>query len=773
MLTRLGGLLYRARWTILVFTVVLTCCMAVYGLRVFDAEGSASLNDPNSESIKAQTLIDNTFASQGAHSESLVLLLRDGNKKVTDPAFEQSVNTLIDKLKGRSEITSTASYYSTHSSDFVSRDQRETFVLLNVSTKDGETTVYDRLKPLITSPDLHIDIGGSMASDIQFNQQLKHDLEFGELISLPIVAVLLVLIFGGVVAAMLPLVIGGFAIFGSFAILNVLTHFTDVSSFATNVVTIIALGLAIDYALLIVTRFREELVKHNGDVQKAIQRAMATAGRTVMFSGLTVCTSLLSLLVFPQDVLRTIGLATIASALVAMLGSIFVLPVILSLLGQRVNALSIQRFLRGRRPQRVVDVANSIPKHGAWYRLSYFVMKWNIPVALGCIALLLALGTPFLHIAFATTDSRSLPLTISARTVADQLTQNFPDQNNTAVTIVVQTNGDALSSGNLTKLNDYVSALKKQAHVSNVESVVSLMPSLTLAQYQQLYAHPTLNPQLITAAQQLAKKNVTEINVTATLDPLSNQAKNLITQIRAMHAPAGVSPLVGGATAQTMDQLTSLGESLPQAGSVMAIAIFILLFLMTGSVIMPLKAIILNTLSLSATFGALVWIFQDGHLQNLLGFKAFGALDSTQPILIFAIAFGLSMDYEVFLLSRIKEQFDRNGNNREAVAIGLQRTGWLITSAAMLLAIVVGAFATSRIIFIQELGVGIALAILVDATLVRALLVPAMMTMLGKWNWWAPRPLRWLWMRVGLRELIEDEPLESVVAETDKELLPV
>jgi RND superfamily putative drug exporter len=296
---------------------------------------------------------------------------------------------------------------------------------------------------------------------------------------------------------------------------------------------------------------------------------------------------------------------------------------------------------------------------------------------------------------------------------------------------------------------------------------------LTLAQYQQLYAHPTSNPQLTKAAQQLAKKNVTEINVTATLDPHSNQGKDLITQIRAMQAPAGISPLVGGATAQEMDQLTSLQVSLPKAGSVMAIAIFILLFLMTGSVIMPLKAIILNTLSLSATFGALVWIFQDGHLQNLLGFKAFGALDSTQPILIFAIAFGLSMDYEVFLLSRIKEQFDRNGNNREAVAIGLQRTGWLITSAALLLAIVVGAFATSRIIFIQELGVGISLAILVDATLVRALLVPAMMTMLGKWNWWAPRPLRWLWMRVGLHEAIEDEPQEIVFADAENELLTI
>jgi trehalose monomycolate/heme transporter len=770
MLTGLGGFLYRARWAILVLTIILTCCMGIYGLGVFNAEGSASLNDPNSESIRAQTLLNNTFSSQDAQSESLILLLSDGNRKVTDPAFEQAVNTLIDKLKNRPEITATSSYYSTHSSAFVSRDQRETFVLFTVSTKDGEATVYNRLTPLITSPSLHIDIGGSIASDVQFDQQLKHDLEFGELISLPIVAVLLVLIFGGFVAAMLPLIIGGFAILGSFAILNVLTHFTTVSNFATNVITIIALGLSIDYSLFIVTRFREELLKNNGAVQKSLQRTMATSGRTVLFSGLTVCTSLLSLLVFPQDVLKTIGMATIASAMVAMLGSIFVLPVILSLLGQRINALSIQRLLRGKRQQSVSDFG---AKQGAWYRLSYFVMKWSIPIALGCILLLLFLGTPFLHISFAATDSRSLPLTISARTVSDQLTENFPDQDNTTITIATQTHGDALSSDNLTKLNDYVNLLKKQSHVSSVTSVVSLVPGLTLAQYQQLYAHPALNPQLTKAAQQLAKNNVTQITVVATLDQNSTQAKNLVTQIRALHAPAGLSPLVGGTTAQNMDQLTSLGASLPKAGTVMVIAIFVLLFLMTGSVIMPLKAIILNTLSLSATFGALVWIFQDGHLQNLLGFKAFGALDSTQPILIFAIAFGLSMDYEVFLLSRIKEQFDRTGDNREAVAIGLQRTGWLITSAALLLAIVVGAFATSRIIFIQELGLGIALAILVDATLVRALLVPAMMTMLGKWNWWAPRPLRWLWMKVGLRESLEDEPEEKVSLDASQELLSV
>ncbi|GCF11375.1 MMPL family transporter [Dictyobacter arantiisoli] len=758
MLTRLGGWLYRARWAVLVLAIVASIGLGLYGAGAFNSSVDTGLNDPNSESAKAQDLLDATFAPQGSKSSLLVLLLHDNaNLKATEPAFEQATNSLIDKLKEHPEVLTAHSYYDTHSSDFLSHDQRETFVTLDVSTKDGNTTVYNRLKPFITSPDLHIDIGGTLASGVQFNEQLYHDLEFSETVALPIVAVLLVLIFGGLVAAILPLLVGGFAILGSFAVLHVLTNFISVSSFATNVVTIIALGLAIDYSLFMVTRFREELSQNGGDVQRAIQRAMATSGRTVLFSGLTVCTSLLSLLVFPQSVLKSIGLATIASALVAMLGSITILPVLLSLLGTRVNALSIQRLWR-KRGQQSVALSD---KRGAWYRLSYFVMRWSIPVSLLCILALLGLGTPFLHISFATEDERSLPLNISSRTVAEQLKQNFPNQNDTTIVLAVQTHGDVLTADNLAKMDSYVSDLKNLSHVTKVQSVVSLTPGVTLAQYQQLYAHPALNPPVMAAAQQLAKQNVTKVTLTVDLAAHSNQAKDVVTQVRKLARPAGITSLVGGLSASEMDQFASLGNSLPRAGSIMVVAIFILLFLMTGSLIMPLKAIILNMLSLSATFGALVWIFQDGHLQNLFGFKAFGALDSTQPILVFAIAFGLSMDYEVFLLSRIKEQFDRTGDNREAVATGLQRTGWLITSAAFLLAIVVGAFGTSRIIFIQELGVGLCLAILMDATLVRAILVPAMMNLLGTWNWWAPRPLQWLWLRIGLREP-SDEPLENV-----------
>lgn len=318
--------------------------------------------------------------------------------------------------------------------------------------------------------------------------------------------------------------------------------------------------------------------------------------------------------------------------------------------------------------------------------------------------------------------------------------------------IAITTQGNALSATNLSNLDSYVHTIERIPGVVAVNSLVTVSPSLTLADYIQLYAHRDHNPQLAAAASQLASGNVTKIAVAIQPVDHSAAAEDIVRQVRALHAPSGLVPLVDGTTAVQIDLLASLGATLPYALLVMTVAVLVLLFLMTGSLLMPLKAILLNILSLSATFGGLVWIFQDGHLQNLLGFTSTGSIDATQPILIFAIAFGLSMDYEVFLLSRIKERFDEIADNRAAVSSGLQRTGWLITSAALLLAVVVGAFGSSKIVFIQEIGIGLAIAVIIDATLVRMLLVPATMRLLGKWNWWAPAPLKALWRFVGLGE---------------------
>jgi trehalose monomycolate/heme transporter len=405
-----------------------------------------------------------------------------------------------------------------------------------------------------------------------------------------------------------------------------------------------------------------------------------------------------------------------------------------------------------RRQRAAADTsAGHAEAHGAWYRLSHVVMRWPVPVALAVVAILCVLGSPFLHASFAVSDVRALPAGQPARVTTERIARDFAQQGAAQLSIAVRTPGSALSAANLASLDDYVSQIEALPGVVRVDSLVTVDSSLSLAQYQQAYANPGAYPQLAAAAQ-LANGDATLVSVALQPAEQSASAQQIMREVRAVHAPGGLQPLVDGATASQMDLFASLETVIPRALLVIVAAMLVLLFLMTGSVVMPLKAIVLNTLSLTATFGALVWIFQEGHLEHLLGFQSLGSLDATQPVLIFAIAFGLSMDYEVFLLSRIKEQFDATGDNRAAVALGLQRTGWLITSAALLLAVVLGAFSTSAIVFIKMIGIGLCIAVVMDATLVRALLVPATMRLLGKWNWWAPAPLHALWQRIGLGE---------------------
>ena len=368
------------------------------------------------------------------------------------------------------------------------------------------------------------------------------------------------------------------------------------------------------------------------------------------------------------------------------------------------------------------------------------------------IAILVTLGLPFWRVAFSTPDVKVLASNQEARIVSDRLSRDFAQQGNSQLVIVMRTPGNALSSANLASLDSYVHSIKDIPGVVSVDSVVTVNPVTYTRRLPATVCTSWANPQLTAIAAQLANGDTTKITVAMQPVDHTTAAENIVSQVRAIHAPGELVPLVDGVTAYQIDLLASLRATLPYALLVMFAAVSVLLFLMTGSLLMPVKAIVLNILSLSATFGALVWIFQDGHLQNLLGFQSTGSIDATQPILIFAIAFGLSMDYEVFLLSRIKERYDETGDNRAAVSSGLQRTGWLITSAAMLMAVVFSAFGTSKIIFIQEIGIGLAIAVIIDATLVRMLLVPATMTLLGKWNWWAPAPLRAIWQRIGLSE---------------------
>lgn len=746
MLATFGGVLYRARWFVLLIGLAVVLGAAVFGSGLFGKLTAGGFEDPNSQSAQARALLDHQL---GGSTADIVLLMQSDTQSATDPAFTSAATQLLSTLHAQPEVASVTSYYSTHSPRFLSRDGHETFAVVQLAATDqtAKDRDYKRLLPLIASPTLQLSIGGNLAVNAAINGQVSADLEHAEMITFPVVGVLLVIVFAGLVAAGLPLLIGGIAILGAFALLRLLTGVTDISIFAINVVTVLGLGLAIDYALFIVTRFREEVAANGGQTRSALERTMATAGRTVLFSGLTVSVSLLGLLLFPEGFLRSMGLGAIGAVLVAMLAALTILPALLAVLGTRVNALSLQRLVRRSSAPRQTGEA-----HGAWYRLSNFVMRWPIPVALAVLAILVTLGLPFLRASYSTPDLRVLPPGQESRVVAERLIQDFAQQGASEIDIAVRTPGDALSPANLASLQSYVGQIQAMSGVIEVQSLVTVDPALTLADYQHLYGQPSASPQLAAVATQLAHGDATKVIVALRSADFAAQTETTVRQIRAISAPGGLQPLIGGATAYQLDLFSNLRATLPYALLVIALAIFVLLFLMTGSVVMPIKAIVLNTLSLSATFGALVWIFQDGHLSQLLGFQSNHSLDGTQTILIFALAFGLSMDYEIFLLSRIKEQFDATGDTRASVATGLQHTGWLISSAALLMATVLAAFSTSRIIFIQQIGVGLAIAVVMDATLVRGLLVPATMRLLGQWNWWAPAPLRAVWRRIGLRE---------------------
>jgi RND superfamily putative drug exporter len=760
MLAKLGGFLYRERVVVLLTALALLFDMCIFGLGIFHLTKIGGNDNPNSESSQAHQILDTRL---GGSFADVIILMQSRTLRATDPDFERAAEALLSPLHSHFTVTSLTSYYSTHNQLFISRNGHETFAFLQLAGQDFTTkqSEYQQLLPLLisTSPLLQVSEGGDVPVNMAVSQQVNADLARAEMFTLPILAFLLLLVFGGALAALLPLLTGGAAILGAFTVLRLLTKITDVSVYAVNVVTMLGLGLAIDYALLIITRFREELLKQQGDVGGALQRTIATAGRTVIFSSLTISTSLVSLLLFPLTFLRSIGLGAISAVLVVMLTSLTLLPAVLALLGPRVNALSFTRLFRRKRAR----VSATYTEHrGAWYRLSELVMRWPVPIALTVLALLLILGWPFLHITFATPDENILPPGQPARVVSQRIIQDFSQQGNAQLIIAITLPNKALSPSSLASLKKYVKEIAALPGVEHVSSLVTVSTNLTLSQYQRIYAQPSPKPPFALAAQQLANGDLTKVTVALQPADHSDAAITITNKVRALPTPDGLKPLVDGITPEQLDLMSSLETTLPLALLVIVVSIFVLLFLMTGSLIMPLKAIILNILSLSATFGGLVWIFQDGHLQGLLNFQSTGSIDATQPVLIFAIAFGLSMDYEVFLLSRIKERFDQVGNNRLAVSSGLQRTGSLITSEALLLAVVLGAFGTAKIIFIQEIGVGLAIAVIMDATLIRMLLVPSTMRLLGNLNWWAPAPLYWLWQHIGLAEipLITREELE-------------
>ena len=548
-----------------------------------------------------------------------------------------------------------------------------------------------------------VTVGGPAVAQKEVNEQVERDLRTAELYAFPLLFLLSLLFFRSLVAALLPLLVGALAIVGTFLMLRVASELTSVSIFALNLVTGLGLGLAIDYSLFIVSRYREEIAR-SGAGPEAMRRTLATAGRTVLFSSLTVAGAIASLVVFPQRFLYSMGIGGFCVALIAAAIALIVLPAVLALLGERVNSLT-PAFL-ARRAERDAREAHE----GFWYRLSRLVMRFPGRIAASTATLLIVLGIPFLGIAFTSVDAQVLPESAHARQVDDALRAEFPPYRDSPVTLAVE--GGA-------------------GEAARIAREASQVPG----------AAAVARPQAL-------RDGVYAVDVVSAAPPLDERSQDLVHELRGLDGDA----LVTGQTAGFLDLQDSLADHLPLVLAIVAVVTLVVLFVMTGSIVLPVKQILMNALGLSAVFGILVLLFQDGRFEGLLGYTSQGGLESTQPLLLFAVVFGLSTDYGVFLLSRIKEARDAGHSDSESVAIGLERTGRIVTAAALLFCIAIGAFVTSQIVFIKELGVGTALAVLIDATIIRALLVPSLMQLLGRWNWWAPAPLARLHSRIGLRE---------------------
>ena len=708
-----GRVLSRQRRLTLVITLLFVAFAGAWGTGVFGKLSSGdNFTPPSSQSQREANVADQVF---GRNDADVVVLYRSATMTVTDPAYRQAVTTALNSLP-RADVAKAATYWSTGSPSLVSTDRHSTYAVLQLTGADDAARhqTYDAIKNDLTPASLAADgvtarVGGNVPMEVAINNEVTADIAKAEGFSMPVLLILLLVIFGSLAAASLPVAIGGVAILGSFTVLRLLTMATTVSIYSVNITTILGLGLGIDYGLFMVTRFREELHRQP-TVEQAVARTVATAGRTVAVSGVTVAVALTSLMLFPEDFLRSMGYGGVATVAVDVLAALIVLPALLAVLGHRVNALRIRRSVQ--RPPR--DESS-----GAWYRLARSVMRRPLVYVTVITIALLALGAPFLRISWGGTDARTLPAASTVRQVSQTLDSQFPVNSTDPIEALIT--GPGASAGGSAALASYLHR-------------IDAIPGVTGTQ--------------VTGS----KGDTIRVDVGYTPAPVSSAARHIVTQIRALAPPAGATVLVGGTTAGLVDELASLGSVLPWMALLVCVSTFVLLFLAFGSVVLPLKAIVMNVLSLGATFGVVVWIFQWGHLSGLLRFTPTGSIDPTMPILMAAIIFGLSMDYEVFLLSRIRERYDQTGDNTVAVAAGLQRTGGVITSLALLLIIVVGAFSASGITFIKLMGVGMIVALLVDASVVRVLLVPATMRLLGRANWWAPRPLRRLYARYGFKE---------------------
>ena len=734
-----GRFVYRFRWLVLGFSALMLAA-SIVGL----THGGALQNNgsPTLEFARAGTLISSELPQPGGSSFDLIF--QSDSLTATDPAFAAAMDAALAPLRADSRVDLVTTPYSspkTASALLISRDGHAALAVIAV--KDDFPTArgyYPELRKLVRSDQLSILATGNLAVSHDFDTILKADLQRAEVVSLPVAAILLLVVFATVVAALLPLGVGGLAVVGGLAGVGLLARATNVSTYATNIVTLIGLGVAIDYSLFMVNRFREELAAGRS-VEDALARTMSTSGRAVTFSGLTVVIGLSGMLFFQGSFLASMGLAGAVVVAIAVLYALTFLASLLAILGPRVNRLRLPL------PQRRAG-------RGAWHSLATEVMRRPWFVLVPVLALLALLASPFLHIRLANGDVSMLPPSAETRQATQVLTQQFPGHDLTTMTVVVRyASGTPLTSERVGALYGFSRGLAAIPDVEKVDGVVTLDPTLGRAQYQSMLSGPISQapPAVQDAVRQSVGRDIVVLNVSTRQPAESDQARAIVRAIRAEQPPSGSQVLVGGLTAYDVDLLSFIVQRIPGAVLFVVLMTYLALFLLTGSLVLPLKAIVMNVVSISASFGALVWIFQQGHLSHLLNFTP-SSIDPSVPVLLFCIVFGLSMDYEVILISRIQEEYRRTGDTTQAVAEGLERSGRLITGAAGIMVGVFAAFGLADVVLIKSIGLGLAIAVLIDATLVRALIVPAVMRLLGRANWWSPGPLHRLQRRINLGE---------------------
>jgi RND superfamily putative drug exporter len=742
----------RRRLVLVGFIVALAVFGAIGGPVAAKLSANGGFDDPSSQSGRARVAL----AAMGQGQPQLLVILTPTAGGSVDSAANAAAGAALtrtiaadvvqvgDVKAGRSVLS-----YWTSGKVASLRSDDGTKALVSVRLADLDDKAVDRAKlldPLLQrdakAAGFTVQQAGLAPIFRDVSDRIEKDLIKAESIAIPITTILLILVFGSAIAALLPLAVGLLAVLGAFFSLRLIVLFTSVSVYATNLATSLGLGLGIDYGLFLLTRYREELSK-GAARQDAIVTATRTAGRTIVISAVTVAGSLAALMVFPLFFLRSFGYAGIASTFFAALGAVVLVPALLMLLGDRIEKYDLRKPIR-----RALHLGQPAPidaPSAFWHRIATLVMRKAGLTGAATVILLLVLGAPFLNVHFGLPDDHVLPANAAPHTASETLRRDFGGAG--AETLYVVAPHESVSSS---ALATYATALSKVPAITEVTTTSGTFAKGSL----------TSGP---TSADARFRQGGTWLDLKPAVVSSSSVGEHLAAAVRSVPSPFK-ERLVGGDAAQLTDSEGAIGSWLPVALGLIAVFTFIVLFLFTGSIVMPVKAIAMTLLSLTATFGVMVWGFQEGHLSGLLSFQTTGILDTTTPILMFCLVFGLSMDYEVFLLSRIKEEYDKTGDNTDAVAKGLERTGRLITAAALLIAIVFICFTASSITFIKLLGVGASVAVLVDASLVRGVLVPAFMRLLGDWNWWAPAPLRKVHARWGINETSPDPDHEMVDA---------